>query len=139
MSATITSSPLLRKALGLDALVSGGMGLLLTASAAPLSSLLGMPYAFLTGVGIACLVWAAFTGWASRRAEISSTLVWTIIVLNALWVLESALIVLLGWVQPTTFGMVFVAGQALAVFALTEAQFIGLRRSAAARLTPAQA
>jgi hypothetical protein len=139
MSATIALSPLLRKALGLDAIASGGMGLLLTAGAAPLSQLLGMPPAFLMGVGLVCFVWAAVTGWAGRRTEMSSALAWTIIVLNGLWVVESALLVLLGLVQPTSLGMIFIAVQALVVFALAEAQFIGLRRSAAAQLTPSQA
>jgi hypothetical protein len=132
MSTPFAPAPLLRNALGLDAIASGATGLLMAAGAGPLSTLLGLPAALLTGAGIACLAWAAFVGWASRRAELASAVVWTIIALNAVWVVESVLILLLGWVQPTTLGVAFVVGQAAAVLALTEAQYIGLRRSMAA-------
>jgi hypothetical protein len=137
MSTAFAPSPLLRYALGLDAAASGAAGLLMTAGASPLSALLDLPFALLTGAGLVCLAWAAFVGWASRRTELTSALVWAIIALNGLWVVESVLILLLGWVQPTTLGVAFVIGQAAVVLVLTEAQFIGLRRSTTARLARA--
>ncbi len=131
MSAAFTPAPLLRNALALDALASGAMGGLLALGAAPLSTLLGLQQTLLFGAGLACLVWAAFVGWASRRDALPGLLVWAIIVLNGLWVVESALLLMLGWAQPNTLGVVFVIAQAAVVFALTEAQVIGLRRSTA--------
>jgi hypothetical protein len=129
MSTAFAPSPLLRNALGLDAVASAACGLVMTAGASPLSSLLALPNALLTGAGLACLAWAAFVGWTSCRGELTRPWVWTIIALNALWVSESVLILVLGWVQPTTLGIAFVIAQAAVVLALTEAQYIGLRRS----------
>jgi hypothetical protein len=134
MSTTFAPSPLLRNALGLDAIASAASGLLMTAGASPLSSLLGLPPALLTGAGLACLAWAAFVGWASRRGAVTSAVIWTIIALNAVWVVESVLVLVLGWVQPTTLGIAFVIAQAAVVLALTEAQYIGFRRSTAAAM-----
>jgi hypothetical protein len=134
MTTPFTPAPLLRNALGLDAVASAASGLLMAAGASPLSSLLGLSVVLLTGAGFACLAWAAFVAWASRRGELTGGLVWTIIALNALWVVESVLILVLGWVQPTTLGIAFVIAQAAVVVALTEAQYIGLQRSKAAAL-----
>jgi hypothetical protein len=129
MATAFIPSPLLRKALGLDALASAACGLVMAAGASPLSLLLGLPPALLTGAGLACLAWATFVGWTSRRDQLANALVWTIIALNTLWVVESAVILMLSWVQPTALGIAFIISQAAVLLALTEAQYIGLRRS----------
>ncbi len=56
----IPSSMLLRVALLGDAAASGGMGLLLTAAASPLASLLALPEPLLRGAGLVLLPYA---GW----------------------------------------------------------------------------
>lgn len=137
MSALVTPNPLLRAALALDAVASGAMGLAVLAGAPWLAPLLGLPQALLAAAGAVCLAWAAIVGWAARRAQIAVGLVWAIIVLNAVWVVESLALLLLGWVQPTTLGMAFVIAQALAVAAFAELQFVGLTRARRTAVVPA--
>jgi hypothetical protein len=129
MSAFLAPSPLLRNALLLDAAASGAMGLLCTFGAGQLSGRLGLPQAFLMTVGIVCLAWAAVTAFTGTRPHARPALVWAIIALNGIWVIESAALLLMGWLQPTTLGSAFVIAQALAVAAFTEMQFMGLKRS----------
>ena len=81
-----------------------------------------------SGFGLAALV----VGWLSSRAELSRAAVMTIVVLNALWVVESVLLLLSGWVSPTTLGIAFVLFQAAVVAVLAELQFVGQRRASQA-------
>lgn len=129
MSVLLSSHPLLRAALRLDALASGAMGLLLLAGAPWLQGLLGLPQPLLFGAGAICLCWGLFVGALGWRRQLSTNIVWAIIGLNALWVVESVALLALGWVQPTQLGLAFVIAQALAVVVLTELQFVGLTRA----------
>jgi hypothetical protein len=126
---SVTPSPLLRNALLIDAAASGAMGVLCAIGASALFGLLGLPQAFLTATGIVCLAWAAVTAFVGTRAQVKAALVWAIIALNGVWVIESAALLIGGWLQPTALGMAFIIAQAIAVAAFAEMQFIGLRRS----------
>jgi hypothetical protein len=137
MSTSFAPSTLLRSALIADAVASGGMGLLLGAAAGPLSGLLGLPQPLLLGAGLVCLAWAAITGWLGRRATLSRGVVWSVIILNVLWVTESAFLLISGWVSPTMLGNAFVLVQALLVAGFTEAQYLGLKKSEKAEMAAA--
>ncbi len=52
------------------------------------------------------------------------------VVLNAVWTVDSFALGLLGWITPNTFGSVFLYGQAVAVAALTGLEIVGWRTSA---------
>jgi hypothetical protein len=56
-------------------------------------------------------------------------LIFIVVACNAVWALDSVLLLVAGWSEPTLLGEVFVIGQAAVVALLAEAQFIGLRRS----------
>lgn len=127
---TVQPSPLLRRALQLDALVSGGAGLLMTLGAGPLSALLALPATLLTGAGLSMLPWCAVLLWLARRDTLDRRAVWAVIAVNAVWVVDSVLLLASGWVQPTLPGQAFVIAQALAVVLFAELQFFGLKRSA---------
>ncbi|MBB4822153.1 hypothetical protein [Pseudomonas sp. TUM22785] len=129
---TVQPSPLLRRVLQLDALVSGAAGLLMTLGAGPLSSLLALPAALLTGAGLSMLPWCAVLLWLARRETLDRRAVWAVIAVNAVWVVDSLLLLVSGWVQPTLLGQAFVIAQALAVVLFAELQFFGLKRSAEA-------
>jgi hypothetical protein len=137
MSATFPPAPILRYALLGDCIASAGMGLLLLVGSSPLSDLLGLSQLLLVSAGLVCLAWGAVTGWISRRTKLSSGTVWTVIILNGLWVIESAALLMSGWASPTTLGTGFVILQALIVLALAEAQFVGLRKSVKTEFVPA--
>lgn len=129
---TVQPSPLLRRALQLDALVSGAAGLLMTLGAGPLSALLALPAVLLTGAGLSMLPWCAVLLWLARRDTLDRRAVWAVIAVNAVWVVDSVLLLAGGWVQPTLLGQAFVIAQALAVVLFAELQFLGLKRSAEA-------
>ena len=130
MTAALRSARLLHLALLADAAASGATGLLMVAGAGSLAGLLGLPEDLLRYAGLILLPFAAAVAWLGTRATISRGLAWTVVAVNAAWVLESVVLLLTGWVAPTGLGYAFVLVQAAAVLALAEAQFIGLRRTA---------
>lgn len=128
---TIQSSPLLRQALVADATTSAAFGLMLLIGAGALSGIFGLPEMLLRIAGLVLLPYAAFIGWLGLRDEIQKPVAWAVILGNALWVIDSALLLVSGWVAPTSAGYAFVIAQALVVLMYAEFQFVGLRRSGA--------
>ncbi|PIA67973.1 hypothetical protein CDR19_21955 [Ectopseudomonas toyotomiensis] len=125
-------TPVLRNALLLDGLLSGVTGLLLVLAAGWLGAFLELPRMLLLVAGSALLPFAALLVWLSNRAEISRQAIWAVIAVNALWVIDSLLVLVIGWVSPNLFGYAFVIAQALAVALLAELQWFGLKHSQAA-------
>lgn len=127
-------NPMLRNALLLDGLLSGVTGLLLVLAAGWLGAFLELPRLLLLVAGSALLPFAALLVWLSNRQQISRQVVWAVIAVNALWVIDSLLVLLIGWLSPNLFGYAFVIAQALAVAMLAELQWFGLRHSQAAAI-----
>lgn len=125
-------TPMLRNALLFDGLLSGVTGLLLVLAAGWLGAFLELPRLLLLVAGSALLPFAALLVWLSNRAEISRQAVWAVIAVNALWVIDSLLVLAIGWLSPNLFGYAFVIAQALAVALLAELQWFGLKHSQAA-------
>ncbi|MGV3615726.1 MAG: hypothetical protein ACO1SV_10365 [Fimbriimonas sp.] len=119
----------LRRVLLADAVVSGAMGLLLIAGSGLLTGPLGLPEALLRGAGWLLLPFVAFVGYLATRDTLSRPGVWLVVIVNALWVVDSGVLLLAGWVQPTPLGYAFVAFQALAVAAFAGLQRAGLRQA----------
>jgi hypothetical protein len=126
---TIHSSPLLRQALVADATTSAAFGLLMLVGAGPLSGTLGLPEMLLRIAGALLLPYAAFIGWLGIRERIQKPVAWAVVLGNALWAADSLLLLVSGWVQPTSAGTAFVVAQALVVLMYAEFQYVGLRRS----------
>lgn len=122
-------SRLLRRVLLADAALSGLAGLLMIAGAAPLATLTDLPQTLLLYAGLPLLPFAALLAWLSRRDTVPTWLVWTIVAGNAVWAIDSVVLLFTGWIAPNTLGVAFVAAQAAAVAVLAELQFFGLRRS----------
>jgi hypothetical protein len=125
----LTPSPLLRQALLADAVTSGACGLLMLLGAGNLS-FLGLPEALLRIAGAVLLPYAAVVGWLGTRDTVLRIAAWAVILGNVVWVLDSLLLIVSGWVEPTRAGTAFVILQATAVGMYAELQLIGLRRSA---------
>ena len=123
-----TPSTFLRRALGLDAAASGATALLVILAASPLEGLLGLPAALLRGAGLVLIPYVAFVIYAATRPAIAPPMVWSIIIINALWAIGSALLLLSGWVAPNALGYAFVIGQAVVVALLSELQYVALTR-----------
>jgi len=124
-----TPSTLLRRALLADATLSAITGIALVLAAGPLGALLELPAVGLRAAGVIFIPFAVLAGWVGTRERVRRTVVFVVIVLNALWALDSVLLVLMGWVDTTPLGEYFVIGQAVIVGVLAEMEFLGLRRS----------
>ena len=126
----MTDSKFLRRVLIADAVISGTTGLLLIAAAHPLSQLLAIVPGLLRATGASLIPFAAFVTWVCTRAAIPRTSVWTVIALNAAWVVASFALLFVDGFDPSRLGVAFIVLQAVAVAGLAEAQYVGLRRRA---------
>ncbi len=126
----IPSSPLLRTALLGDAAASGGMGLLLTAAAHPMASLLALPEPLLRGAGLVLLPYAGLVAWLGAQPRLPRWMVRGVVGVNLLWTLDSLLLLALGLAAPNGLGAAFVLLQAAVVLGFALLQWAGLRRGA---------
>jgi hypothetical protein len=125
----IHPSLFLRRAIQADAIVSGAMALLLVFGTELLAPLLNLPETFLRNTGIVLVIYAAAVGFLGTRDAMMKTAVWAVIAVNAVWTIDSIVLLVSGWVSPNLPGQVFIVMQAIAVGVFAELQFIGLRRS----------
>ena len=126
---SIKPSAFLRAALIGDAAASGATGLLMFAGGGLLTDLLGVPEVLLRSAGLVLLPYAALVAWLGTRESLSRGTVGAVIVVNALWVADSLVLLLSGWVAPTALGVAFIIVQALVVAAFAVWQYLGLRRA----------
>lgn len=129
---TIAITPFLRNALRLDAAVSGAAALLLLGGASLLAPLTGLPAGLLFWSGVVLVPFVAALVVVARRETAPRLVVVDIVGRNALWVAASFGLLASGLVQPTAFGIAFVAAQALAVALFAVLQWSGMRRAPAA-------
>ncbi|QCI65046.1 hypothetical protein [Phreatobacter stygius] len=124
-----TTNPvtLLRRVLAFDAVTSGAMGLMLILGAGLLEPLLAIPKSHLMLAGAILVPFALGVGLAAARAELSRKAIWAIVIINALWVIESFAVLFAGAISPNVLGVAFVVAQAVFVAVLAELQVIGLK------------
>jgi hypothetical protein len=127
----IETSTFLRRILVLDAISCAGLGLLLATFGGWLSGTLNLPSALLQQASIVLLPFALLLAFLSTRARLPRAAVWAVIVANAIWAIDSIVLLFTGWVQPSLLGYLLVAGQAAFVAVLLELEYIGLRKSVA--------
>jgi hypothetical protein len=128
----IHPSPLLRRVIQFDAIFSGISALALTFGAGMLAPLLNLPEALLRESGLFLIAYTALVGWLGTRPSMPKALVLIVIAGNAVWTLASIALLFSGAVTPNLLGQVLVAAQAIAVGAIAELQYIGLRKSGSA-------
>lgn len=125
---TTANTPLfLRRVLGLDALASGATGLLLAFGSGPLDDLLGLDPAFTRSAGLFLVAWALGVAALALQTRPARPLVMAVIAVNALWVIESVMTLVLGWLQPNALGVAFVLAQAAAVAVFAGLQVLAIR------------
>ena len=126
---SIRASSLLRRVLAVDAVTSGAMGLAMIAFAGLIANLLQLPVDLVREAGIILLPFAAFVGFIASRREPARLAVWIIVALNAVWVVDSIVLLFTGWVAPNALGYVFVIAQAAVVLVFADLEYRGLKRS----------
>lgn len=118
----------LRRALQLDAIVTGTNGLAYLIAANPLSSLFDVDALLLRAIGAFLLAFAAGVAYLSTREAMPTTAVWTVIALNALWTIESLLFAAFDVATPSTTGTIWTLLQAVTVLGFAALQTAALRR-----------
>ncbi|PTL75301.1 hypothetical protein [Vitiosangium sp. GDMCC 1.1324] len=129
MSSMTASWNLLRRALLADGVISGTTGALMMIAASPLAGLLGLNVALLRTAGFSLLPFSALLVYLAGRTIVPRWVVWGVVSANLLWVIDSVLLLVTGWADPTLWGYLFTGGQALAVAVFAGLQYVGLRRS----------
>ncbi len=133
---TAPSSNLLKYALLTDATASFFSAILLTAAAGPMANLFNLPEPLLFYAGLSFFPFVAFVAWTATRPDIPRGFAWTVVVLNAIYVVECIVAVEAGFLNANLMGKIFVVGQALVVAGFTVAEWRGLvaqRRAMLAR------
>lgn len=118
----------LRQFLALDAVVTGGNGLVYVLAAGPLESLLGVSAGLLRPIGAVLIVYGLAVAVVAVPREPSRVATMTIIGTNAVWAAGSLLVLLTGTLSPTLVGGLWVAAQALVVGGFVAAQSWAVRR-----------
>ena len=122
-------SNLLRYALRGDALLSIATGAICLADAQPLATFLGIqPPLALEVLGAVLALYGAFLFYTAAQAQINRRIVIAAIVLDAIWVIDSAILLVAGWLPLTSAGMWTIGLIAAAVVVVAELKFFGLRR-----------
>lgn len=119
----------LRRVLLLDAATCLITGSIMLTAGGTVVRLLGIPAQLSTALGVVLLIFGAAVAWVGTRAFLMRSAVWAIVLLNALWAIESVLALVFGWLEPNAVGQVLVIGQAIAVAVIAELQYVGLRRA----------
>ena len=127
MNANTDRASVLRRSLQLDGIASGLCGVLLVAAASPISAVIGLAEPGIAQVvGALLVVYAAALLWNGERATVSRAEALAAVVLNAGWVIGSAVVILAG--PLTLIGNLAVAAVAAAVLLFAVLEVVGLTR-----------
>lgn len=127
--ARVRETPLLRWTLEFDGIVTALNGLVYVLAAGWVGDQLGLPAALLYPAGALLAVMGAFVFFVSTRREAPVLWVGAIIVLNAVWAIDSVVVVAAGWFDPTTAGTTWILLQAALVAGFVVLQYAGLKRA----------
>jgi hypothetical protein len=126
---SIFESPrFLRTVLVVDAASGAASSLLHFLGAGALAGLLGIPHGVLVMSGVALLAFVAAASYVAACDPIPRALVSMLIAANWAWVGASAVIFFMYAGSMTPLGQAYVIVQAVAVAALAEFEWLGLRR-----------
>ena len=127
MNANTDRASFLRRSLQLDGIASGLCGVLPVAAASPISAVIGLAEPGIAQVvGALLVVYAAALLWNGARATVSRAEALAAVVLNAGWVIGSAVVILAG--PLTLIGNLAVAAVAAAVLLFAVLEVVGLTR-----------
>jgi hypothetical protein len=122
-----TSPRFLRTVLLADAASGAATSLLQLTAAGALASLLGLPSGLLVASGLVLLVYVALAAYLATCEPVPRAPMWALIIGNWVWVLGCLELLFTG-AAGTTLGQAYLVIQAVAVAALAELQWMGLRR-----------
>lgn len=119
----------LKNVLLLNAVSSGVTGLILAALSGTVASLFEVTQALpFLSVGLFLVFFAVLVFYAATRQVVNSPLVWSIVLLDSLWVVSSLLIVSLQLFVISFLGYLLISGVAAWVALMAFLQYSGLRK-----------
>jgi len=121
---------LVRLALRLDAVVTGANGVAYLALAGVLDGPLGVEASTLQPIGAFLIVFAIAVAAVSLPERPSAAAVRAIVVANLIWAADSLIVLVAGWLDPSTAGAVWIALQAIVVAGFAGLQAAALRNAA---------
>ena len=122
-------SNLLRYTVRGDAIITAAVGAICLADAHPLATVLGIQQLqALQILGAVLVLYGAFLFYTAAQAQISRRIVIAAIALDLIWVIDSAILLVAGWLPLTSAGMWTIGLIAAAVAVVAELKFFGLRR-----------
>ncbi len=128
---TVLAHPLpLRNILKIDAALSAVTAVTLLAGTHILAPVLGLETAFLRGAGLLLLPFILLVMLTARSDRPDETAVRLVVACNLAWSIVSIALLFSTWIEPSSFGIVFIVVQAVIVAVFAEVQIIGLRKSA---------
>lgn len=113
----------------LDGTVSFVMGAGAALLAAPLTAMVGwpLPVEFFVTIGLVLLPWAAFNIWTARAPRLPRSGYTLHLFVDISWVIGSGALLVIYGSTMSLFGLVFVAGQGLAVAGVLVLKLVGAR------------
>lgn len=118
---------LLRTVLKVDGVVCATVGVVCAAGVSALDGLLGIPAGWLFGIGLLLVACGAALWWMSVSAA-PAAYGRAAVAANLAWAAASVVVIVAGWWPLTGIGVAVVIAQAVAVVALAEMEYFGLRR-----------
>lgn len=118
---------ILRRVLALDAVATGGTGLVYLVAAGPLARLFEVDSRLLLVVGAVLAVYGAAVGLLATRPQPAVAAVRLVVALNTAWVLLTAVALAAAWIAPSPIGTGWAVVKALIVAGFAIAQAWSLR------------
>ncbi|GAA3141989.1 hypothetical protein ACFQ0X_09125 [Streptomyces rectiviolaceus] len=119
---------MLRRFLGIDAVVTTGNGLAYAAASGPLGRFLGVDAGLLLGLGVFLVLYGVGVGYLASRKSPPTLAVRGVIEANTVWAVLSV-VALVAWLSPSTAGAVWIPLQAVTVGGFAALQYVALRAS----------
>ncbi|MGV9312401.1 hypothetical protein ACWDR0_09395 [Streptomyces sp. NPDC003691] len=132
LARTEDTTRMLRRFLALDAVVTGGNGLVYVVASGPVARLLGVDAGLLLGLGIFLVAFGVGVGLIGSRPQPAPAAVKAVVDANVVWAAVS-LIALVLWFDPTVAGAVWIPMQAMTVAGFAALQWSALRAGGAGR------
>ena len=126
---SVPLSLFLRRVLLFDAMTCLVTGTVMLIASGTVERLLAIPAPVSTVLGVVLIAFGTAVAWTGTRRDLIRPAVWAIVALNALWAVESVLVLAFGWLEPNATGSALIIAQAVAVAVIAELQFLGLRRA----------
>ncbi|MEU5897483.1 MULTISPECIES: hypothetical protein [Streptomyces] len=132
LARTTDPTAMLRRFLGLDAVVTAGNGAAYAAVSGPLGDFLGVDSGLLLGLGAGLVLYGIGVAFLAARKSPPPFAVQAVVEVNAVWAVLSV-VALVAWLSPSTAGAVWIPLQAATVGGFAALQYAALRAVRAGR------